>query len=321
MNILLIGATGQVGFALAQKLATTPHTLTVLVRSGARLGFAPNVRVIEAPAFDGAVFSQALSGQDLVIYGIGLPEQYARDPAIFDQVNHQLFARFLDALCASPVRRLVYVSTYEVFEAVQGKIRESHAVADAAALSPYFGAMTRAYRLATETAARAGLALTTIHPAAVYGGRDTGDGVTHVIENVLNRRYLKIPTILKGDFPVVHADSLADAIVRTLDRPPGAFIVSEGMTTLKGVALAVRAQVPGAFVPPVVPAWMAYAAIGSMEQVARWLGLRPILSVSQLDFVTKGDEPLPERAVALLGWQPRSLEAGVQQYLRDRSRT
>ena len=32
MNILLIGATGQIGFALARRLAETSHSLTVLVR-------------------------------------------------------------------------------------------------------------------------------------------------------------------------------------------------------------------------------------------------------------------------------------------------
>ncbi|MFO1220693.1 MAG: NAD-dependent epimerase/dehydratase family protein [Burkholderiaceae bacterium] len=318
MNILIIGATGQIGYALARRLATTSHTVTVLVRDGARLGFAAGVRVIRAPAFDADVFAQALAGQDLVVYGIGLPEQYVREPDTFEEVNHRLFARFLQALQASPVRRLVYISTYEVFEPVQRRIRESHAVADPAGLSPYFAAMTRAYRLAVETAANCGLTLTTIHPAAVYGGRDTGDGVTHVIENVLNRRVLQIPTILKGSFPVVHVDSLADAIVRAFDHA-GAFIVSEGMTSLKDIALAVRAQAPTAFVPPVVPVWMAYAAIGLLERIARWTGTRPIMSVSQLDFVTKGDEPLADRAVGVLKWQPRSLADGVAQYLRDRS--
>jgi nucleoside-diphosphate-sugar epimerase len=318
MNILLIGATGQIGHALARRLATTNHTLTVLVRDGARLGFAAGVRVLQASAFDGEVFARALAGQDLVVYGVGLPEQYVQDPDTFDRVNHRLFARFLEALCASPVRRLVYISTYEVFEPVHKRIRESHPVADPASLSPYFAAMTRAYRLALDTAASAGLTLTTIHPAAVYGGRDTGDGVTHVIDNLLNRRVLKIPTILKGAFPVVHADSLADAIVRAFDHA-GAFIVSEGMTSLKDIALAVRAQAPRAFVPPVVPAWMAYAAIGLLERIARWTGTRPIMSVSQLDFVTQGDEPLADRAASVLGWQARSLAEGLGQTLRERA--
>jgi nucleoside-diphosphate-sugar epimerase len=319
MNILLIGATGQIGFALARKLAASSgHKLTVLVRDGARLGFAPGVRVLQAPAFEGEVFARALAGQDLVVYSVGLPEQFVAEPDTFDRVNHRLFASFLQALRASTVRRLVYVSTYEVFEPVQQRIRESHPVADPARLSPYFAAMTRAYRLALDAAAQDGVALTTIHPAAVYGGRDTGDGVTHVIENVLNRRVLRIPTILKSAFPVVHADKLADAIVRAFDHA-GAFIVSESMSSLKEIALAVRAQAPRAFVPPTVPAWMAYATIGLLERIARWSGTRPILSVSQLDFVTQGDEPLADRAISVLGWQPGSLAEGVGKYLRERS--
>lgn len=319
MNILLIGATGQIGFALANRLAATSHSLTVLVREGARLGFPAAVRVIQAPAFDAAAFAQALAGQDLVIYSVGLPEQYVQDPDTFDAVNHRLFALFLEALRASPVRRLVYISTYEVFQPVEQRIRESHPVADPETLSPYFSAMTKAYRLAVDTAATAGLTLTTIHPAAVYGGRDTGDGVTHVIENVLNRRILSIPTILKGAFPVVHVDSLAEAVVSALDHP-GAFIVSEGMTSLKEIAQTVRAQAPGAFVPPVIPQRLAYAAIGLLERIARFAGKRPIMSVSQLDFVTKGDEPVADSAFSELAWEPRSLAEGVGQYLRDRSK-
>jgi hypothetical protein len=73
----------------------------------------------------------------------------------------------------------------------------------------------------------------------------------------------------------------------------------------------------------VVPAWMAYTTIGVMETLARWFGFRPILSVSQLDFVTKGDEPLANRAQQVLGWAPRGanagLDAGVKQYLSERS--
>jgi nucleoside-diphosphate-sugar epimerase len=112
MNILLVGATGQIGFALAGRLAASGHALTVLVREGAHLGFGAAVRVLQVPVFDQAVFARALSGQDLVVYSVGLPEQYARDPDLFDRVNHRLFASFLQALRACAVRRLVYVSTY-----------------------------------------------------------------------------------------------------------------------------------------------------------------------------------------------------------------
>ena len=317
MNILLIGATGQIGFSLAQRLAGSEHQLTVLVRHSAALGFKSNVRIIAAEQFDQDTFKNALQGQDLVVYGIGLPEQFVQDADTFDRINHQLFATFLKALASTGIKRLIYISTYEVFEAKSGVIQESNPVANPAALSPYFAAMTRSFQLAQTTAKQSQIALTTIHPAAVYGGRNTGDGITHFIENILERRYLKIPTILKGNFPIVHADSLADAIVRSINHT-GSFIVSEGMTSLKTLALEVRSQEPKTFIPPSVPKWMAYLTIGLLEAIAKIFKHRPILSVSQLDFITKGDEPKADQAIDVLGWQPLSHRSGVARYLVDR---
>jgi nucleoside-diphosphate-sugar epimerase len=318
MNTLLIGATGQIGYALAQHLSSSTQKLTVLVRDKAKRGFASAITVRSAAQFDEQVFEQALVGQDHVIYGVGLPEQFAPSKDMFDRINYDLLAVFLKALTRSSVKRLVYISTYEVFSEQAGKIRESHALEDPSKLSPYFAAMCRAYQLARDTCAAHGIALTTIHPAAVYGGRDTGDGITHYIENILNRRYLKIPTILAGRFPVVHADSLARAIHVAMDHE-GAFIVSEGMTSLKDLALTLREQA-SCFVPPQLPKPMVYASIMAMEAGARLLGMRPLLSVSQLDFITKGAEPLADRAESILGWKPGTLADGLRNYLKARQR-
>ncbi len=316
MKILLIGATGQIGFALATRLASTAHSLTVLVRAHAKLGFAPNVSVIKADALDEAEFKRALEGMDAVIYGIGLPEQFTPTKDLFERVNLGLCATFMKALAKSTVKRLVYISTYEVFEAKAGLIRESHSLSNPSTLSPYFAAMVKAYSLVQEASLQHGIALTTIHPAAVYGGRDTGDGITHYLENIVNYRYHKIPTILAGRFPVVHTDSLANAIILSLDHK-GAFIVSEGMTSLKELAQSLR-QITPCFIPPQLPKAMVYASIAAMEFCARLIGTRPLLSVSQLDFITKGDEPLADRAKSVLGWKPNDLKSGLQAYASDR---
>jgi dihydroflavonol-4-reductase len=316
MKILLIGATGQVGFAVATALAGSSHSLTVLVRKTAKLGFAANVSVIQVDALDASAFDQALLGQDTVIYGVGLPEQFAPKKDLFERINLGLTTVFMQSLVKSSVRRLIYISTYEVFRAEAGLIRETYPIANSAELSPYFAAMVQAYCQVRETAEQHHIALTTIHPAAVYGGRDTSDGITHYLENILNHRYLKIPTILAGRFPVVHADRLATAISLSLDHE-GAFIVSEGMTSLKQIALELRQLAP-CFVPPQLPRAMVYASITVMEAGARLVGMRPLLSVSQLDFITKGDEPLADRAKAVMGWEAGDLQSGLSRYLSRR---
>ena len=71
-----------------------------------------------------------MSGVDHVIYGIGLPEQFQFDDGVFDRVNCQLLQTFLEALASSGVRRLTYISTYEVFEVIDNDIDETHPIAD-----------------------------------------------------------------------------------------------------------------------------------------------------------------------------------------------
>ena len=319
MRVLLIGATGQIGFALAEALSCTSHHTSVLVRDRGTLSFPPNISVLESKQFTTDAFYQALSAVDCVIYGVGLPEQFSLDDQLFHRVNFGLFKTFLEALQRSSVRRLVYISTYEVFQPIDGLIRETHPIAVQRGMTPYFKAMTQAYELALEFAARENVALTTIHPAAVYGGLNTGDGFTNYIENLLHWRLWKIPVIVEGRFPVVHADSLATAIVQSIGEAGAAYIVSDQMTSLKEVALTLRHHARS-YVPPTAPLWMAHSTTGVLESLARLTRTKPVMARVQIEFITKGWEPRSERAEKDLGWKPWTLSEGIQKYLKDRGR-
>ncbi|MEY4728911.1 MAG: putative dihydroflavonol-4-reductase, partial [Pseudomonadota bacterium] len=263
MKILLIGATGQVGYALTHALAAAGHDTTVLVRKVGELTFPKSVRVVAEPEFNEASFARLLPDIDCAIYGIGLPEQFTFDNKIFERVNLDLFKTFLTAMEKSTLRRLVYISTYEVFEAQDGMIRTSHPISKLDGLSHYFRAMTQAYTEVLAFAKRTGTKLTTIHPGALYGGRNTSEGITNVVENLLNWRLWKLPNVLPGRFPVVHADSLATAIVNSLNHE-GAFIVSDEMTSLKSLSQTLR-KLTKSYVPPQLPAGLVYAAIAPLE--------------------------------------------------------
>jgi nucleoside-diphosphate-sugar epimerase len=317
MKILLVGATGQVGYALASALAKSGHQLTVLVRSASHLRFPDGVLVVRQENFTEAGFASLLPGIDCAIYGVGLPEQFTFDSTIFERVNLNILRSFLQALQQSTLRRLVYISTYDVFKPLNGVIRESHVVSELDGLSPYFRAMTKAYQEVSAFSGKTNVALTTIHPAAVYGGLNTSEGFTNVIENLVNWRLWKLPVVLPGQFPLVHANSLADGIIRALDHQ-GAYILSDGMYSLKSLARSLRQQARS-YVPPEVPAALAYAATAPVEGLGRMLKFRPMLCKVQLDFITSGTEPLADRAVAQLGWTPMSLDAGLKQYLNARN--
>jgi nucleoside-diphosphate-sugar epimerase len=317
VKVLQIGVTGQVGYALTRALAAAGHDITVLVRDAARLPFPEGVRVVAEPEFTSAVFAQVLGDVECAIYGVGLPEQFAIDIDVFDRVNRRLLGTFLAALDAAGLRRLVYISTYEVFRPRDGVIRESHPVAAPENQSPYFAAMTRAYQDTQAFAKGTGTRLTTIHPAAVYGGLDTGDGFTAVIENMLRWRLWRLPVVVPGRFPLVHADSLAAGVLAALDQE-GPFIISDALCDLSTLARTLRRQARS-FVPPRVPVRCAYATTTVLEALARVSRRAPIMSRVQLDFITAGSEPLPERAAQTLGFTPLPIDEGLRCYLADRA--
>ncbi len=316
MRILLLGATGQVGQALTKGLSHTEHQVSVLVRDARDLQFPDGVTVIERRDFTPDVFKSALSGVDHVIYGIGLPEQFQFDDGVFDKVNCQLLRTFLEALRDSGVRRLTYISTYEVFEVVGNEIDETHPIADESTMTPYFQSMVRAYRIAVEFARANGIELTTIHPAAVYGGRNTGGGITDYMENLASRNWHRLPFINPSSFPVVHVDSLTDAVIKSLN-VPGAFIASDQMTSLKDIAQNMRKQV-WSYVPLVLPLWIVMFGVELMEAMARIVGVKPFASKVQLAFLTKGWKPDASKAIRELGWKPLPLEDGISQFLAAR---
>ncbi len=337
MHVLVIGATGQVGTALLAALAAPDNGLpddlgvTAMVRRRpdgvAAEGTRRPVSFHEVPTFTEEGFLHALAGATHVVYGVGLPEQFTYDPAVFERVNVGVLRTFLRALgqhvrAANTPPRLVYVSTYEVFEARNGVIRETHpASRPESFVSPYFRAMARAFALCREETALLRVPLTTIHPAAVYGGRDTGYGLTHYLLNLLGRRYAALPAIVPTAFPVVHADSLAEAILRTLDEP-GPFLVSDAMTSLGELARVLRTMAPS-YVPPTVPASVVRPALRVMEaayRAAHRAGLAeapPPMSKAQLDFLTSGAEPKSDRLIQTTTWRPTPLDVGLQRFLDD----
>jgi nucleoside-diphosphate-sugar epimerase len=256
-------------------------------------------------------------GIDHVIYGVGLPEQFTFDKALFENINYGLFKIFLESFKRSGIKSLTYISTYEVFKDADGTICECDQLADEINLTPYFRAMLKAYKMAVAFARENDIKLTTIHPAALYGGKNTGDGFTNYIENIVNKAYWKVPFIVDGNFPVVHAESLADAIIGSLDLPQGPYIVSDQMTSLKEIAI-IANQHTGSYVPVVMPLWVARIGVFTLEAFSRIIRSTPIMSNVQLKFITKGLVPSSHKLRNNSMWVPLSLNEGLKKYIDNR---
>ncbi len=109
-------------------------------------------------------------------------------------------------------------------------------------------------------------------------------------------------------------------MVRSLERPGGAYIVSDQMTTLREIALTLK-KYSHSYVPTTMPLWAANFGASASEFIARLFRVKPIMAKVQLEFITKGLEPKSERAQKELGWTPLSMDEGIKLYLGKRPGT
>lgn len=312
MKILLIGATGQIGTELSRQLLSTNHDIAIMVRKQPPI-VPGGLRVIVNAEFDQAAFRAALRGIDHVIYGVGLPEQFTLDEDIFDRTNVQILEHFIDAMLESDVSQATYISTFEIFETINGKVSEAAVMRDYSHLTPYYKSMFRAYNMITERLAARGTHLTTIHPSAVYGGKNTGNGITDYLENIITRRIMRIPFIIDGNFPVVHAKSLANAIVRSIGGKSDSYIISDSYTSLREIAHVAR-RYSNCLIPLGIPVQMARVGASFLEAFARITRGTPILSHRQIDYISASSEPVTDKARKALGWDPMTLDEGIKDF-------
>ncbi len=105
MKLVVFGASGGTGRAAAGQAAARGDEVTAFVRRGDRLHLRqPRVRVVEGDAFDAAVVSGAVRGQDAVLSLLG-----AR-PWRHTEVCSQGMRHIVSAMVEHGVRRLVAVS-------------------------------------------------------------------------------------------------------------------------------------------------------------------------------------------------------------------
>ncbi|WP_371323756.1 SDR family oxidoreductase [Dechloromonas sp. ZY10] len=280
-TVLLTGASGFLGQALARHLAAEPHW---------QLRCA--VRHLPAPALPGelcsgldlhhtAGWNEALKGIDCVVHcaaRVHVMQETAADPlTAFRSANRDAALRLARLAVAAGVRRFVFVSTLKVNgEATVGE-QSFHADDRPQPLDPYGISKHEAEQGLRELAAESGLEVVIVRPPLVYGPgvkanflallRALARGLPLPLASVTNRRSL------------VYIDNLVDFIALCCRHPAAAnqtFLVSDGedLSTpqlLHGLAAGLGRP---ARLLPCPPAWLRLAGrlLGKTGMIERLLG-------------------------------------------------
>ena len=315
VTVLITGATGQVGNAIARRLAADGVEPRALVRSHERARVLPEgVVPVLGDVTDKSSLEAAFGGCATVYHAAGIPEQWRRDAGEFARVNVEGTRNVVEAALAAGVERFVYTSTDDVLVQGPGAPFDESVVNSTPGQTPYQRSKQEADRIVTAALDR-GLPAVFLHPAGLYGPSPfLVKGLNDLLLQLAKR---KTPALLPGGMGVAYSDDVADGHVRAAAQAPvgSRYLLAESFQSLTEIARAVAASEPRAKVPRVMPLGVARAVSAVGERVARVTGRPPMISRSVLEFLERGARPSGARARAELGWSPTPFATGVERTL------
>ncbi len=323
MRVLVTGARGMLGGAVARALAARGDDVVVMQRTPSGL----DLPEVLGDVADPDAVRTAVDGADAVVHlaaRVGVTGTWPQ----FVRANVTGTATVLDEARAAGVQRLVHVSSPSVAHSGRSLVGAPAAPADPdRAHGSYARSKAVAERLAL---AATGPAVVAVRPHLVWGPGDT-QLVGRIVERARSGRLAMVGS---GSVLVdtTYVDNAVDALVAALDRAPAlagrAFVVSNGEP--RPIAELVGQICTAAGVPPPtrrVPypvAWAAGAVVESVWSVLRREDDPPMTRFLAEQLSTAHWFDLRETTAAL-GWRPSvSLDEGFDRLaaaLRPLART
>jgi len=324
MRLLVTGATGKIGNAVARRLADRGDEVVALVRdvNKARELLPPEVELAPGDVTDPASVHKAASGADGVFNCMGLYEQWLPDPNTFERVNAIGALNVVAASRQAGVPRAVHTSTFDVFDAEDGGTVREDRVADYPKGTPYERSKQRAEELVLGEA-RHGIEVVIVNPSAVYGpGPWHGAGIDRVLRDAIRGR---LPAVTPGGMTLAFVDDVAAAHLAAFERgrPGERYILADGFATTRELCAAAVEAAGSGRVPRTLPVPLARALAIAGEGVSRVIRRPPLIGRGQLSFLLWQARAESAKAQAELDFHPTPWREGIPRtvsWMRDSGR-
>ncbi len=317
MRLLVTGATGKVGNAVAHRLADRGDEVVALVRDAARAreSLPASVELVPGDVIDLESVRRAAEGVEGVFNCMGIYEQWVPDPGVFERVNSIGALNVIAAARQAGARRAVHTSTFDVFHADRGGTVREDRVADYPKGTAYERSKQRAEELVLGEA-RHGIEVVIVNPAAVFGpGPWAGAGVDRVIRDAVRSR---LPAVPPGGMTLAYVDDVAEGHLAAFDRGASSerYILADGYATSREICkTAVEAAGRGR-VPLSLPAPVARGLAIASEAASRVIRRPPLIGRGQLYFLLWEARADSEKARSELGVEPVDWREGIQRTVR-----
>ena len=318
MNLLVTGATGQIGGALVRAAAGASHRVRALVRSESdvprieALGLhAPgSVEVYRGDLLDAPAVRGAVDGVEGVFHVAGVVSYRRRDVALMQRVHVDGTRALLDAAADADVRRLVATSTIGTLGSVEkGEVGDETTPFNwVGAGIGYFETKLAAERLVL---AERRLETVAVNPGIVYGAEDRNLNAVRTVARLAEGR---VPGYTDGITTCAVLDDVIGGHLAAMDSGRAGERYILGGTILGFRELFERiARVIDA-VPPQRRLSRPFLAVVAavQEAVAAITGQEPLLTRALVEITTRRRAYTSEKAETELGYRTSPIEEGIQ---------
>ncbi|OQW74356.1 MAG: NAD-dependent dehydratase [Proteobacteria bacterium ST_bin13] len=307
-RVLVTGATGFVGSAVARALAAKGAQLTLLVRAGSDR---TNVTGLDAVLAEGDLRDEAsvLRAAQGCRYAFHVAADYriwAPDPEEIVRNNRAGTLAVMKALKVAGVERIVYTSSVAtLLPDDHGAADETRPATPEQAIGAYKRSKVVAERLVEDMAAD-GLPVVIVNPSTPIGPRDVKPTPTGRI--VVEAANGKMPAFVESGLNLVHVDDVAKGHLLAIEKGrTGQRYVLGGQDVSLGMMLADIAAIMGRKAPTVrIPRGVLFPLAYANEAWCRATGKAdPFLTVDSLKMAAHNMYYSSAKAEAELGYRAR----------------
>jgi dihydroflavonol-4-reductase len=313
--VLVTGASGFVGSAVARALVGRGYSVRVLMRPSSSHANVDGLdcEIVEGDMRDADSMRRAAAGTRFLFHVAADYRLWAPDPEEIVRNNAQGASIVMQAALAAGVEKTVYTSSVAALKPMPGRpADESSRHSEESAIGAYKRSKVVAERIVERMIAERDLPTVIVAPSTPIGPRDIKPTPTGRI--IIEAASGRMPAFVDTGLNLAHVDDIAEGHIQALERGKiGEIYVLGGQDVSLAQMLAEIAALAGRSPPrvklPRVPLFpLAYAA----EAVARLTGKEPFLTVDALRMAGYHMYFSSEKAKRELGYVARPYQAALR---------
>ena len=283
-TVLVTGASGFLGSAIAAALRARGHAVRVLARpSSPRTNLNAADVVCEGDLRDRASLAAALKGARYLFHAAADYRLWARDPEEIRRSNVEGTRLIMEEALSAGVERIVYTSSVATLKLTDGAVStEDNPLADGEGIGAYKRSKVAAERLVEAMIQSDGLPAVIVNPSTPIGPRDVRPTPTGRI--IVEAASGRMPAFVDTGLNLAHVDDVAAGHIAALEHGRiGERYILGGANVFLGDMLADIARLVGRRPPTVkLPRTMLYPVAYGAELLARLRGVEPFITMDGL---------------------------------------